>query len=165
MPRYAIYDNGAFTGAERDLADKPVLHGKPYRRFYRVEEPPAPAYDPVTQERLGPFVEEDHLAEIRRYRWEVQDKTQERIAQDEDAAREAKIDAMDIALTRLAFDAHNRLAMLETICFRMWNRIRELEQGTPPIALDEFRKIMNTAIAPGKVTAHQFRDLIRSYLP
>jgi predicted secreted protein len=104
---FAIYDDGVFTGREFDFAEKPVLDGKPYRKFYAVEGT-KPAFDTATQVRSGPVVEEDHVNEIRRYVWTVRAKT----APELDTAAEAKIDSVDMLVFKVLFNHENRIRTL-----------------------------------------------------
>jgi hypothetical protein len=107
MALFAIYDDGAFV-AERDYAEKPVVSGKPYRKFYAVEKID-PAWNPATQVRTGPVLQEDHAAEIRRYVWTVRDKT----AQELDGEKELSLDAYDRLSFLVNFDQENRIRALE----------------------------------------------------
>jgi hypothetical protein len=106
--KFAIYDNGVFTGVEREFDEKPVLVGKPWRSFYSVETV-MPDYSPATHLRSGPVVEEDHQAEIRRYVWSVRDKT----AEEADAEKNAKAAAVDTLIFRVLFNHENRIRTLE----------------------------------------------------
>jgi hypothetical protein len=104
--KFAIYDDGQFV-REVDLAEKPVLEGKPYRKFYAVESV-KPDFDTATQVRTGPVLEEDHVAEIRRHVWTVRAKT----AQELDADSDAKIDGVNMLVFRVLFDHENRIRTL-----------------------------------------------------
>lgn len=106
--KLAVYDNGVFTGVERDFDEKPVLPGKPYRKFYAVEKVD-PAFDPATQVRSGPTVEEDHDKEIRRYVFAVRDKTAEEV----DADKGVRVDRLDLVTFRVLFNHENRIRTLE----------------------------------------------------
>lgn len=108
MTIFAVYDNGVFI-AERDFAEKPILEGKPWRKFYSVETV-KPAYDSATQVRTGPVVEEDHVAEIRRHVWTVRDKTAEEL----DAEKDAAINQFDVLAFKVLFDHENRTRALES---------------------------------------------------
>lgn len=105
--RFAIYDDAVFV-KEADFPEKPVLEGKPYRKFYSVETVD-PAWNPDTQVRTGPAVEEDHVAEVRRYVWTVRDKT----AQELDDDKATKVDALDLVVLRGLFNHENRIRALE----------------------------------------------------
>ncbi len=107
MTMFAIYDDGQFV-REIDLAEKPVLPGKPYRKFYDVAKVD-PAWTSATQVRTGPVIEEDHTAEIRRYVWTVRDKTAEEL----DADKEATIDRFDALGFKVMFNHENRVRALE----------------------------------------------------
>jgi hypothetical protein len=105
---FAIYDDGVFTGREIDLAEKPTFAGKPYRKLYTAEYV-KPTYDAATQVRTGPVVQEDHAAETRRYVWTVRDKTAEEL----DADKAIRIDALDLVALRGLFNHENRIRALE----------------------------------------------------
>ena len=105
--KLAIYDSGTFV-AERDFAAKPVVPGKPYRKFYTVEVT-KPDFAPATQVRTGPVITEDHEAETRTYTWTVRDKTAEEL----DADKDVRFDTVDMVAMKLAFNHENRIRVLE----------------------------------------------------
>jgi len=108
MTQYAVYDNQVFTGIIKELPSVPVLPGKPYRKFYTTEIV-NPAYDPETQVKEGPTIEEDHVNFIRRTVYTVRDKT----AQELDDDKQTKVDNLDMVALRILFNHENRLRTLE----------------------------------------------------
>lgn len=105
---FAVYDNQIFTGVLRVLEEKPVLAGKPYRKFYEliIVDPP---FNPTSQIRTGPVVTEDHVAETRTHTWTVRDKT----AQELDAEKDARVANEDFLQFEIHFDLENRVRALE----------------------------------------------------
>lgn len=155
--RYAIFDHGEFV-REQDFKERPVLKGKLYRKFYPIERV-IPEHDPKTQSLVGPTISDDHNAEVRRYTWYVEAIDQQPTPKlSSEAERERKIAAMDIALTRLAFEARNAINALEVVAFQLWSEAQP-GKGT----LEEFQELLRRM--PGAMTPKQFEDLIRSYLP
>lgn len=117
---YAIYDHGVFV-EERHLDEKPVLLGKPWRKFYTVEIV-RPSAD-NSQVLEGPAIEDDHVAEIRRKVWTVRPKNADEI----DAEREGRLDRLDVLALRILFNHENRLRVIER---------------KPPITAEQFRAAM-----------------------
>jgi hypothetical protein len=108
MTTYAVYDEGVFTGVLREFDEKPILEGKPWRKFYQVliEKP---SFNPVTQVRTGPVISEDHTLEIRTLTWTVRAKTSEEL----DADKESTLYAYDLLNFEVNFDQENRIRVLE----------------------------------------------------
>lgn len=101
--KFAIYDNGTFVG-EKDFLEKPVLEGKPWRKFYTVE-----TVKPSGAVVEGPTIEEDHKLQIRRYVYTARNKTVEELATEKDA----HIDGIDAAVLKLLMNHENRIRTLE----------------------------------------------------
>lgn len=107
MTRFAIYDDGVFV-KDMVLDEKPVLIGKPFRKFYTVSIVD-PAFNPTTQVRSGPDVVKDDIAETETRTFTVRAKT----AQELDADKELKLDQVDMLNFEVNFDQENRIRALE----------------------------------------------------
>lgn len=107
MTQYAIYDNDVFTGIIKDFEEVPVLPGKPYREFYTLETV-LPPFDSATQVKEGPTIQEDHVNKVRQIVYTVRDKT----AQELDAEKDVKIDALDKTIFQVLFNHENRIRTL-----------------------------------------------------
>jgi hypothetical protein len=154
---YAIYDHGVYI-RDQDFDKKPVLPGKPYRKFYVLTEEPRPEYDPFTQDLTGPFVEEDHAGETRRVYWVIIERLVEDIKDDDDAKREQLVHKIDPALLRLSFHAYNNLNALEQIVYALWAKEQPLKT-----TIEDYRKVVRKML--GTLTAVQFMELVKSYMP
>jgi G3E family GTPase len=92
----------------REFNEKPVLEGKPYRKFYSIITV-KPPFNEATEVREGPAISADHVQETHTITWTVRAKT----AQEIDDAKELTLNKYDLLNFEVNFDQENRIRALE----------------------------------------------------